>query len=167
VLESSVLVEGPMPGAFDPVAYVRAKEARRVKVETAAWLRGFWWDCFATATWESQISFSSALSIVSRWVSARPGAYAVAGVQSGPSLLKVHAHVLIGGLGRGRDGEAALRASWVTKGHVRVEAFRASMGGVEYLVDQAEDWQIIGSLMRYRPRARGRRGKRNGSDSRR
>jgi hypothetical protein len=104
------------------------------------------------------------LELVQTWLAPFPEAYAVVFLQPGPTSERIHAHVLVGGIGG--LSESILRASWVKRGHARVEQFKPSLGfhpsrgGVRYSVDQAEEIEIIGSPVLYKPRHnKGHRGR--------
>ena len=127
-----------------------------------SWLRGIRWDYYATGTWTQPVTAATALRVVRNWLSADPQAYAAIGVQRGPALLKYHVHVLVGGLGRHRFTETRLRGSWVKFGHLKIDGYHPALGGVEYLVQQADEIELVGSPKPFRPRHRAGQGHNGG-----
>lgn len=145
---------------FDHGALTDALRAERLAQGWTDWLQSIRWSYWATGTWEKPIVGSTALRIVRTWLAGSPTVYAVVGIQRGPVSLTHHVHVLIGGVGR-RNGlaETHLRGSWVRHGHMRIEPYCPAKGGVEYLVRQAAEIDLLGSPQPYKPRRRGRRGR--------
>jgi len=116
------------------------------------WLRTMRWDFFATCTWEKPVAPHHVVAAVIRWLQPLPAAYGTIGVQRGPHAAKVHAHVLIGGIGRHPLRETLLRGSWIRAGHVNLVGYSPLKGGVEYLCRQADEIEIIGTPLPFRPR---------------
>jgi hypothetical protein len=130
----------------------------------ALWLRTFRWDFWVTGTLKEPVTSATMLEIVKTWLLPFHQSYAAVTLPLGPFSKTIHSHMLIG---RGADqrrkrrlSDTLLRGSWVRDGHVRVEQFRPSFGGVEYMVAQADDIEILGTPVLYKPRhVRGRRGR--------
>ena len=78
--------------------------------------------------------------------------YAACSVQRGPSAAKFHAHVLVGGIGRHPLRATLLRGSWIRSGHVQIVGYSPLKGAVEYLVRQADQIELSGTPVTYRPR---------------
>lgn len=116
-----------------------------------AWLREMRWAYFATGTVTQPKPPSGLKAIVERWLEPLPKAYAAIGLQRGFEE-RYHVHILVGGVRRAEPTEAFLRGSWVRHGHVQLDGYRPSLGGVEYLVRQAEEIVWIGDPRPYRPR---------------
>lgn len=117
----------------------------------AEWLRTFRWDYWSTGTLKEPATPEIMLQIVKTWLVRFPAFYAAVGIQHGPTALKIHAHILVGGIGHGtlahsvyRSPENFLRGSWVKHGHVDVKQFSPALGGPEYMIAQADDIEIIG-----------------------
>ena len=143
---------------IDERAITDARHAARVAEAWVTWLRSLRWSHFATGTFERPVNGSTALRVVRSWIGGVTEAYAAVGLQRGPVTLTHHVHLLIGGIHRHGLPESHLRGSWVRDGHVRIEPFTPTRGGVEYLVKQAEVIELLGDPQPYRPRRRGRRG---------
>jgi hypothetical protein len=80
------------------------------------------------------------------------------GMQWGPAAEKLHVHVLVGGVRRTRLTETYLRRSWIKSGHMLVAGYRPCKGGIEYLVRQADEIELIGACPKaYQPNRRGGR----------
>jgi hypothetical protein len=135
----------------------------QLRAAWVAWLRTFRWDYFATGTWTHPVSAPTARAVVQRWLAAcasrdphvRPSRwrdpYAAVGVQRG-SVGKHHVHLLIGGLGRHPATAAQLRGAWIKGGHVQVAGYAPQRGAIEYMVRQADDLELLGTPVPYRPR---------------
>lgn len=111
----------------------------------AAWLRTMDWKYVATGTWANPISEAAALAAVTRWLAFSPTGYAAVGLQRGPIAKRLHVHMLIGGVKREPLTAKLLSSSWVKSGHVLVEGYHPARGFVEYLVDQADEVEVIGA----------------------
>jgi hypothetical protein len=143
-----------------PKALSEARSAEAFNKQYALWLRTFRWDFWTDGTTTAPVTSDTMLEIVKHWLLPFREAYAVVGLQHGPLTQTIHSHMLIGGIGHGNCAETLLRGSWVRDGHVRVEQFSPSLGGVEYLVKQAEEIEILGTPLLYKPRhLRGHRGR--------
>ncbi len=116
------------------------------------WLRTFDWDWFATGTWSRPVGTQAAIDTVARWLQPLPRAYAAIGVQRGPTAEKYHVHAVIGGTGRHRDTALQLGGSWIHSGHVQLLGFTPKRGGIEYLVRQATEIELLGQPVLYRAR---------------
>ena len=126
----------------------------------ALWLRTFRWDFWTVGSTTEPVTSDTMLEIVKTWLLPFREAYAAVGLQHGPLSQTIHSHILIGGIGHACSAETLLRGSWVRDGHVRVASFRPCLGGVEYLIGQAEEMEIIGCPVLYKPRhRRGHRGR--------
>lgn len=135
---------------------------KALKQAYSDWLRTFRWDFFGTGTTKEPVTAYTALRLVRNWLKQYPESYAAVFLQRGPISQTIHVHTLIGGIGRGGSAETDLRGSWVRRGNMKIERFHPSLDGVEYMVGQADDIEILGSPMIYKPRhVRGRRGRRS------
>jgi hypothetical protein len=142
----------------DQRATADARRAEQIADAWATWLRSFRWSFFTTGTFEKPVTGSTALRVVESWLSACRGGYAAVGLQRGPVTLAHHVHMLVGGVARNGLTASMLRGSWVKDGHVLVERFTPTRGGVEYLVRQADVIELLGDPQTYRSRKRGSRG---------
>ncbi len=136
----------------DDLATAKAKEKDRLRRGWERWLRSFRWDFLATGTWDSPNIGHLALGTVKRWLARYDGSYAAVGLQRGPLSLTPHVHVLIGGIGRSGLVETHLRASWVKSGHMKLDRYQGHRGGVAYLVQQADEIELIGNPLTFTPR---------------
>src|SRR5688572_12466385 len=135
-------------------------EARRTR-EFAQWLRTFRWSFFATGTVKQPVTSDTMLNIVKHWLAPFHQSYAAVILPFGPILQTIHSHMLVGGIGHSGLAETLPRRSWVREGHVRVEQCHPALDSVEYMVEQADEIEILGSPVLYKPRhLRGRRGRR-------
>jgi hypothetical protein len=139
------------------------REHAAVKEAWSKWLRSFRWDYWCSGTWTPThaVTGATALRTVKNWLGRFPESYAAVGLQHGPTSLSVHVHIVVGGVGRKPRLGTFLRRSWVKHGDIDLEPFIPSLGGVEYLVGQAVEIELIGSPVSYKPRTRGRRGRKS------
>ena len=117
------------------------------------------WSHFVEGTFERPVTAWTALRVARSWLAKCPQSYAAVGVQLGPINLKIHVHLLVGGVNA--KGETLLRGNWVRDGHVKIERFHPSLGGVEYVVRQADQIELLGTPVLYCPRKRGRKADRS------
>jgi hypothetical protein len=154
-----------MEQSFDPQAVAEARNKAIRNAEYAEFLRTFRWDYFVTGTLKEAVVKDTLLIIMKTWLSPFRDAYAAVGIQRGSILEKYHVHAAIGGIGHGalnssgyNSPETFLRGTWVRDGHVKIAQFSPGLGGIEYMIAQTDEIEIIGSLVRYKPRhIRGRR----------
>jgi hypothetical protein len=130
-----------------------------VKAVWEGWLRSMDWSYWVTGTFARPHGPAAVTATVKRWLAPLGSqAYAAMGIQYGPTADKLHVHVLVGGIRRTPLTATLLRSSWVRSGHVQVDGYRPCKGGVEYLVRQADDIELLGARPEhYRPRRRGGR----------
>ncbi len=136
---------------FDDKAGTEARERERLRRGWETWLQTFRWDFFVTGTLEQPVTASTLQRVVTKWLAAYPEAYAAVGVQRGPFAKKNHVHLLIGGIRAGGLAETHLRGSWVKNGHVKIEGFKGGIGGTRYLVEQADEIELLGSPQPFTP----------------
>lgn len=108
------------------------------------------WDYFATGSFENPVTAQTALRVVRNWLDGHD-VYAAVGVQRGPVAERFHVHALVGGC-RTRSLETHLRGSWVRHGHMKIDPYRHSMRGVEYMVNQADEIELLGDPRPYERR---------------
>jgi hypothetical protein len=130
-----------------------------VKAAWERWLREIHWAYWVTGTFARPHGPAAATATVERWLAPlSPGVYAAIGIQWGPTAERLHVHMLVGGIRRRPLTATALRGRWIKSGHVQVEGYRPCKGGVEYLVRQADEIELIGTQPKpYRPNRRGGR----------
>lgn len=122
------------------------------------WLKLYRWLWFIAGTFMRHVGCFTAMDVARTWLKPYPDAYAFVGLQQGPHTDgKIHVHALVGGTGPDHRVVATnLRRTWVKNGNVWVDAFTPTLPGVRYIVDQYEDYDILGQMMLYQPRKRGR-----------
>ena len=84
---------------------------------------------------------------------ARVIAEVAVGLQHGPAGDRLHLHGLIGGVGRHQLRQSYLRGNW-RRGSIDLDGYHPRLGGVEYMVRQAKEIELLGSPRPYRPRRR-------------
>jgi hypothetical protein len=124
----------------------------RERGEIITWARTIDWDFFVSPTFTQPVSLVTAQAAVERWLRGFPHVYAFVGCQRSPAGL-VHPHVMIGGTGRHPLVEQALTGSW-RHGNLHCDRYHPSGGAIEYLVRQAEEFDIIGTPKPYHWRKR-------------
>ena len=137
-----------------PVARYQQRSADAALVRGwIEWLQGMRWDWWATPTFRYPVTPTQAVRAVEAWLAPLPSAYAAIGVQRGPTGDRLHVHALVGGTGRHPVQVWGLRRGW-RRGNVRIEGFRPHLGAVAYLVRQADEIELLGSPVPWRPRRR-------------
>lgn len=117
-----------------------------------AHLKTFRWDWFATCAFGHPTSPDRAVRAVTEWL--RPlgsRTYAAVGLQRGPLGDRLHVHAVIGGTGRHPLRESLLRNGW-RRGSLDLQGYTPRLGGITYLVRQADAIELLGTLVLYRPR---------------
>jgi hypothetical protein len=148
----------------------------KVTAAWVEWLRSLDWQYFSTLSFGYPVQPSQARRAVEEWLAPptqpdpvdeglpeapRPQAYAALGLQRGPVGGLIHVHALVGGVRRVPLTETHLRGRW-RKGDALVEGYRPRLGGVEYMVRQADVIELVGTPVPYRLRRRGRRARSGG-----
>jgi len=120
------------------------------------WLRSLAWQYFSTLSFGFPVQPPQALRAVEAWLRPLPRAYAAIGLQHGPAGGFLHVHALVGGVRRVPLTQTFLRDRW-RQGSALVEGYHPRLGGVEYMVRQADVIELVGTPQPFRPRKRGRR----------
>jgi len=129
----------------------RERDRRREDAAWIAWLRRFDWDWFATPSFRYPVSPRHALDAVTAWLATVPGSYGVIGLQRGSWGDRCHVHGLFGGTGRRPIVRNLLHGAW-RRGNLDLQAFHPGKGAIEYVVAQANEIELIGTPVPYRPR---------------
>jgi hypothetical protein len=109
------------------------------------------WDWWTSPSFRYPVTPHHAVDAVTHWLRSLPKAYCALGLQHGPCGDRLHVHCMIGGTGRRRDTEFVLRGSW-RRGNLDLKAFHPALGGIEYMVRQADEIELLGQPVLYRPR---------------
>lgn len=128
------------------------------KDDLANWLEGFRWDFWATPTFRYPKNHQGALAAVEQWlVPFQPHVYAAVAYERGSLGDRLHVHAVIGGIGRHPLRRTLLRQSWRV-GLIEVKLYNPKMGGIRYMLDEADNpdtLQILGDPLPFRKRKRG------------
>jgi len=145
--------------AYEDAESIAAAQKREAQIRGwVPWLRGIRWSYVATGNFSHPLLPGSILETVRTWLDAIPpayisigrAAYAAVGVQRGRTE-RYHVHLLLGAVKREHLVEVWLRDSWRRDGHLLVDGYHPARGFVEYLVEQADEIELFGTLRPYRP----------------
>lgn len=145
-----------------------------VQMAWAEWLRLYRWDVWFTGTFRTPMSAAGAQGVFAQYMRALNRArheqygevarredrvYAAMALERGPHDGRVHVHALIGGLGRHPAVLSASRQAWAPYGDVwappydpRLDVRGTPYGAARYLCKHPEAVQVVGQLIKYRPR---------------
>lgn len=141
-------LEGSVPDGIREAA-----SARQLQDAWTEWLRSLDWKYFSTLSFGYPVEPPHALRAVESWIAPLPRAYAALGLQHGPAGGFLHVHALVGGVRRVPLTETFLRDRW-RRGSAVVDGYRPRLGGVEYMVRQADVIEFVGTPRPYRLRKR-------------
>lgn len=133
----------------------------------ARWLRTRKWDYWATGTFARPMTEVAASACVEAWwgdvrTHAQAPCYMIAAVETGDRFGRVHAHMLVGGIGAHPQRGADITRLW-RWGQIQcvkydpqrdafLEAPREQAGACAYIVKHPEALRVYGRLRKFRPR---------------